>query len=223
MKRIMVIRVSLLFALVASFAALAWGQGGYKTESIGALNSPDVSKTLADALEPQGTRLVDDKGAPVSEVWLLKSVALAAAGGSSDAVYPGLTAGELVGVLHFPSQGSDFRGQPIKPGYYTLRYARMPQDGNHMGVNPYPDFLLLSPVAADTQLGPVAKVDDLVKLSKQASGTAHPAILSMIPVSQGAAFPSVAQDDQGHWALQVKLGGGSLPIALILVGQVTAS
>lgn len=220
MKR--TLTASFLLACLVSFAALAWGQGAYKTESIGALNSPDVPKTLTDALEPQGTRLVNDKGAPVSEVWLAKSIALAAAGGSSDAVYPALSVGELVGVLHFPSQGSDFRGQPIKPGYYTLRYVKIPQDGNHMGVNPYPDFLLMSPVAVDTQLGAIGKVEDLVKLSKQASGTAHPAILSLVPVSQGAAFPSVVQDDQGHWALQVK-AGGSLPIALILVGQVTAS
>jgi hypothetical protein len=219
MRRI--VTVSFLLACLASFAALARGQGAYKTAAGGALNSPDVPKALVDALEPQGTRLVDDKGAPVSEVWLVKSVALAA-GGSSDAVYPGLAVGELVGVLHFPGQGSDFRGQPIKPGYYTLRYAKIPQDGNHMGVNPYPDFLLMSPVAADTGIGQTVKIEDLIKLSKQASGTAHPAILSLVPVSQGAAFPSVVQDDQGHWALQVK-AGGSLPMALILVGQVTAS
>jgi len=219
MKRTMT--VSFLLACLVSFAALARGQGAYKTESIGALNSPDVPKTLTDALEPQGTRLVNDKGGPVSEVWLVKSLSAGSAG-SPDAVYSTLGVGELVGVLHFPSQGSDFRGQPIKPGYYTLRYATIPQDGNHMGVNPYPDFLLMSPVSVDTQVGAIGKVEDLVKLSKQASRTAHPAILSLIPVSQGAAFPSVVQDDQGHWALQVK-AGGSLPIALILVGQVTAS
>ena len=219
MKR--TLTVSFLLACLVSFAALARGQGAYKTESIGALNSPDVPKTLTDALEPQGTRLVNDKGAPVSEVWLVKSLSAGSAG-SPDAVYSTLGVGELVGVLHFPGQGSDFRGQPIKPGYYTLRYATIPQDGNHMGVNPYPDFLLMSPVSVDTQLGAIGKVEDLVKLSKQASRTAHPAILSLIPVSQGAAFPSVVQDDQGHWALQVK-AGGSLPIAVILVGQVTAS
>lgn len=213
--------VSFSLACLASFVALAWGQGSYKTESMGALNSSDVPKALADLLEPQGTRLIDGKGAPISEVWLVKSLTAGSAG-SPDAVYSTLGVGELVGVLHFPSQGSDFRGQPIKPGYYTLRYATIPQDGNHMGVNPYPDFLLMSPVSADTQISQTLKVEDLIKLSKQASGTAHPAILSLIPVSQGAAFPSVVQDDQGHWAVQVK-AGGSLPMALILVGQVTAS
>ena len=206
-------------------ATLAWGQGTYKTGATGAVNSTDVPKALADTLEAQGTRLLDDKGAAVGEVWLLKSITLGPAGASSDAVYPALSVGTLVGVMHFPAPGSDFRGQTIKPGYYTMRYAKIPQDGNHMGVNPYPDFLLLSPVAADTQVSQALKVEDLLKLSKQASGTAHPAVLSLIPVSQGASFPSAVQDDQGRWALQVKLSGGGqqVPIALVLVGQVAAT
>ncbi len=214
----------LLLAWLVFFGILAWGQGAYKTEATGALNSADVPKALADALDPQGARLVDAKGAAVSEVWLLKSVALGPASASSDAVYPSLSVGTLVGVLHFPAQGADFRGQTIKPGYYTMRYAKIPQDGNHMGVNPYPDFILLSPVAADTQ-SQALKLEDLLKLSKQASGTAHPAVMSLIPVAQGATFPSTAQDDQGRWALQLKLSGGSqqVPIALIVVGQVAAT
>lgn len=215
----------LLLACLVFCRTLARGQGAYKTESTGSLSAPSVPKALADALEPQGTRLVDDKGAVVGEVWLLKSIALGPSSSSSDAVYPALSVGTLVGVMHFPATGSDFRGQTIKPGHYTMRYAKIPQDGNHMGANPYPDFLLLSPVAADTQVGQALKIEDLLKLSKQASGTAHPAVLSLIPVSQGATFPSAVQDDQGRWALQVKLSGGGqqVPIALILVGQVAAT
>ena len=215
----------LLLAGLLYFGTLAWGQGKYKAGSAGALSSPDVPKALADALEPQGTRLIDDKGAAVSELWLLKSVALGPSSANSDAVYPSLSVGTLVGVLHFPSQGADFRGQTIKPGYYTMRYAKIPQDGNHMGANPYPDFLLLSPAAADTQVSQALKLEDLLKLSKQASGTAHPAVISLVPVSQGAAFPSAVQDDQGRWALQVKLNvsGQQVPMALILIGQVAAT
>jgi hypothetical protein len=203
-------------------AAWTWGQGAYKIEPVAAVPS-DIPKALQDALQTQGTRVVGDKGT-VCEVWVGKAVPQGA-GGNPDAVYPSLGVGTLVGVLHFPAAGSDFRGQTIKPGYYTLRYALLPQDGNHMGVNPYRDFLLLSPMAADTQIDKPLQPLDLYKLSRQASGTNHPAVMSLVPTAKGAAFPSLGQDDQGHTLLQVKLGasGGDLPIALVVVGQAAAT
>lgn len=203
-------------------AVWAWGQGAYKIEPVATI-PPDVPKPVQDVLQPQGNRVVGDKGT-VCEVWLGKAVAQGT-GGNADALYPGLGVGTLVGVLHFPAAGSDFRGQTIKPGYYTLRYALLPQDGNHMGVNPYRDFLLLSPVAADTQVDKALQLADVYKLSRQASGTNHPAVISLVPSAQGASTPSVAQDDQGHTVLQLKLGtaGGDLPIALVVVGQAAAT
>src|SRR5205085_8813273 len=113
-----------------------------------------------------------------------------------------LSAGEFVGLLHFPKAGSDFRAQPIKAGYYTMRYALIPQDGNHMGVSPNRDFILLSSVSADTDPAKNPSFNDLLKLSRQASGTNHPAIISLAPV-RDQSFPSAVQDDQGHWMLQV--------------------
>ena len=200
----------------------AWGQGATKIEPVTTAPS-NIPKALQDALQPQGTRVVGDKGT-VCEVWVGKAAAQST-GGNPDAVYPGLGVGVLVGVLHFPAAGSDFRGQTIKAGYYTLRYALLPQDGNHMGVNPYRDFLLLSPVAADTQIDKPLPPADLYKLSRQASGTNHPAVMSLVPMAQGATFPSLGQDDQGHSVLQIKLGTvvGDLPIALVVVGQAAAT
>lgn len=206
------------------FGTLAWGQGSYKADTVAAPSASDVPQALLDVLDPQGSRLVNDKGATVGEVWLVKGAALSQ-GGSSDSLCPGLGVGELVGLLHFPSPSSDFRSQNIKAGFYTLRYAHIPQDGNHMGANPYPDFLVLGPVGADTALDKALEFADLMKLSKLASGTVHPAVLSLIPVSSGAKFPSAAQSDQGYWALQMSLagkGGGSQPMAVVLVGQTSA-
>jgi hypothetical protein len=214
----------LLLAFLLLSGTLAWGQGFYKADTVAAPNASAVPKALLDMLDPQGARLVNDKGATVGEVWLVKGAALSQ-GGSSDAVCPGLGVGELVGLLHYPSPGGDFRGQNIKAGFYTLRYAHMPQDGNHMGANPYPDFLVLSPVGADTAIDKALEFADLMKLSKLASGTVHPAVLSLIPVGSGARFPSAARSDQGYWVLQMSLaskGGGSQPVAVVLVGQTSA-
>jgi hypothetical protein len=214
--------LGLLLAAQALGIAWAWAQGASKIEPVTTVPA-DIPKALQDALQPQGTRVVGDKGT-VCELWLGTAVAQGT-GGNPDAVYPTLGVGTLVGVLHFPAAGSDFRGQTIKPGYYTLRYALLPQDGNHMGVNPYRDFLLLSPVTADTQIDKPLQLLDLYKLSRQASGTNHPAVMSLVPTAQGATFPSLRQDDQGHAVLQVKLGsaGGDLPIALVVVGQAAAT
>ena len=215
-------RLGLLLVAQLLGAAWAWGQGAYKIEPVATAPS-DIPKALQVALQPQGTRVVGDKGT-VCEVWVGKAIAQST-GGNPDAVYPSLGVGTLVGVLHFPTTGSDFRGQTIRPGYYTLRYALLPQDGNHMGVNPYRDFLLLSPVAADTQIDKPLQPPDLYKLSRQASGTNHPAVMSLVPTAQGATYPFLGKDDQGHSVLQVKLGtaGGDLPIALVVVGQAAAT
>ena len=149
---------------------MAFGQT-YKVENAGAPPAADLPKPLQDALESQGTRVVNGQGDTLLEVWLRKTVPTSSsAGGSSDFLYGSLSEGVFVGVLHFPSQGADFRGHAIKPGFYTLRYGLIPQDGNHMGVNPTRDVLVLCPVAADSDLGTALKFDDLVKLGRQASG-----------------------------------------------------
>ncbi len=210
----------LILASQLVLASVAFGQT-YKVENAGAPPVADLSKPLQDALESQGTRVVNDQGGTLLEVWLRKSVPTSSsAGGSSDFLYASLSEGVFLGVLHFPSQGADFRGQAIKPGFYTLRYGLIPQDGNHMGVNPTRDVLILCPVAVDNDLAAALKFDDLVKLGRQSSGTAHPGVLVGAPVN-GDSFPAVVKDDQGHWDLQVKVhgSGGDLPIAFTVVGK----
>ena len=217
-------RARLISAVILLLALAAFGQGNYKAESIGAPAASDLPPALASALDSSGARLVNGQGAPVCEVWLRKSVPAKSSGASSDTAY-GMGMGMLVGVLRFPADGSDFRGQAIKAGYYTLRYALVPQDGNHMGVSAYRDFLLLSPVAADTQLDQALTFEALAALSKKASGTNHPAVLTMIPATDAGALPAAVHDDQGHWGLQIKAktAAGDQPLAFILVGKSEAA
>jgi hypothetical protein len=201
-------------------AGMAFGQT-YKAENAGAPPATDLSKPLQDALESQGVRVVNDQGGTLLEVWLPKAVPTSSsASASSDFLYGSLSEGVFLGVLHFPTPAADFRGQAIKPGFYTLRYGLIPQDGNHMGVNPTRDVLVLCPVAADNDLGTALKFDDLVKLGRQASGTAHPGVLLGAPVN-GDTYPAVFKDDQGRWNLQEKIHGsnGDLPFAFTVVGK----
>jgi hypothetical protein len=219
-----------IFAGQLLWALSAFGQGNYKVETIGTPSASDLPKALVDALETNGVRLVDDHGAAVADVWLRKSIPTKEnSAGSSDTIYSGLGTGTIVGVLRFPNGGSDFRGQSIKAGSYTLRYALVPQDGNHMGVSTYRDFLVLSPVAADTEIDKPMTFEALVALSKKASGTNHPAVLSLNPATESKVYPTAVRDDQGHWALQVKAQGNSgagdrgFAMAIILVGKSEAA
>lgn len=213
------------FPVAAIFlcGALACAQGSYKVSAGSAPAA--VSAPIQALLESQGVQFASAQGTPVCEIWWRKGIPVQkAAGGSPDVLYGALSMGELVGLVNFPAAAKDYRGQTIKPGYYTLRYALIPQDGNHMGVSAYRDFLLLVPAASDATPAQNMTFEDVVKASRLATGTGHPGVLMLDPPSQAAnaAFPGAFQDDQGNWALEVKLstdGGQPLPFAMVLEGQ----
>ncbi|MGA2987996.1 MAG: hypothetical protein ABSG32_29795 [Terriglobia bacterium] len=198
----------------------AYGQGSYKAEAIGAAPA-DVPAPLQSTLDSAGVRVTSDQGATLCEVWLRKALPTnATPSTSSDVLYGALPVGAFLGVLHFPNAATDFRSQNIKAGFYTLRYGLIPQDGNHMGVNPYRDAFVLAPVSADPGPDQTLSFEDLVKLSAQASGTPHPGFLVGAQPS-GTNFPSIAKDDSGNWNLQVKgrQSTGDLPLAFTVVGH----
>ena len=216
LHRVVGVVVAVLFLAVLS----ANGQGSYKAVAIGAAPA-DVPAPLQSVLDSQGARVVSDQGTALCEVWLRKTLPSSSSPNTSpDITYGALPEGAFLGVLHFPKDATDFRSQNIKAGFYTMRYELIPQDGNHMGVNPTRDAILLAPVSVDQDPDKTLSFDDAVKLSKQASGTPHPGFLVGAPVS-GSSFPSVVKDDQGHWNLQIKghLKSGDLPFALTVVGQ----
>lgn len=190
----------------------AFGQD-YKADTIGAAPA-DVPATIQSTLDNQGVRVTNPQGATVCEVWLRKPLpTVDSPVGSADILFGALTEGAMVGVIHFPASTTDFRTQNIKAGYYTLRYALIPQDGNHMGVNPSRDAFVLAPLAADSDPAKVLKFEDLVKLGAQASGTPHPGFLVGAATS-GSSFPSVSKDDAGNWDLQLKGHGSSGDISV---------
>jgi hypothetical protein len=211
-------RKPLIFALsvLTTIAALAAGPG--KVEKAPAFSDASAPSPISVALDSAGSRLTLFDGS-VIDVWLRKSLPLSKQK-DSQAVYPDIAPSTFIGVIRFERQASDFRGQPIKPGTYTMRYESLPSDGNHMGVAPQPDFVLLVPVAAD--LGPEAmpSYDELVKLSAKAAGTSHPAAFSMTTVAGGAALPSLFYTSEGFVALAVEANtqSGKLPIAIIVKG-----
>jgi len=204
-------RLALIPAVL--MAALSVNAQDYKVEPI-ASAPPDLPGAYASVLAAQGYRVVGPKG-PWAEVWFRKSIPTGAKPSDDSIVFP-IAQGTLIGVLRFPAEGYDRRGQQIKPGVYTLRYSNYPVDGAHQGVAPQRDFALLTPIASDPDPSTTPDFNALVKMSQGASGTPHPAVLSMESPS-GSNFPSVTKEGDADQVLNVKVGAVS--IGLIVVGK----
>jgi hypothetical protein len=191
------------FALALLAAPAAQAAGG--VERIGAVSGP-VSDAVKAALDPQGYHVTLSDGSV--DVWLAKEI--------------GLDPYKFVGVLTLPTPRGDFRGQTIRAGTYTLRYAKMPSDGNHMGAAPTTDFLLLEKAADDPDPAANPTWEKLTEASKNAALTNHPAPLNLADASSQKDFPAVAANGLGHEVFYVKLktaGGAERPIGIVLKGR----
>ncbi len=198
---------------------LAAAAAGPTVESAGPVAEKAVPAAVRSALEPQGAHLTLPEG-PWCDLWLRKSVP-DGKNGAPGALHGELSLSTAVGVIRFLAPATDFRGQAIGPGFYTLRYAVTPIDGSHMGVSEYPDFLLVVPAAEDPDLDAVFKFEDLMALSRKATGTKHPGVFALTRPS-GTSFPAATTNDSGYVVLQVKAklrSGGEAPIALVVKGH----
>jgi hypothetical protein len=194
-------------------AGIAYPQ--YKLEPAGPPPS-DLPPAIAGALQKDGSKIVAGSGTAFCEIWF-RSTAPSGPKSTEDGVtLPAIPQGALLGALRFPARGADRRGQNIKPGVYALRYALQPVNGDHQGVAPQRDFMVMIPAADDP--GPDAKptFDDLMKLSRKASGTPHPAVLSM-SASSNSTFSELKKEGENDWALHAKIGDTAVEV--ILVGK----
>lgn len=134
-----------------------------------------------------------------------------------------LKEGTLVGAVKIDKDFRDVRGRVIKAGAYTLRYGIQPANGDHLGVSPYREFLLLSPAKLDTDVA-VKAHDPLVELSKETIGGSHPAVWSIDPPATTAAPLSVhtTEHDLKAIVVEVPAAGGSLRFGLVLIGKIEA-
>lgn len=207
-------------ALIGVLAAICSAQTG-KVEKVGPLTDAAIPEAVRQTLDPAGYRVSLDDETTLCELWLRKSVPAQPKKEAADVVYPQLAEGTLVGVLHFPKSGTDYRGQTISAGFYTLRYELIPSDGNHLGAAPNRDFLLLVPAASDADPSVVFKFPDLVALSQKATHTRHPAPLSLVQSDNTGSASAVSKDDQDHWAFSASMElstGEKISFALIVKG-----
>jgi hypothetical protein len=180
---------------------------------------PELTAAMSAALA-SGSVTVKSGDAQL-DLWWVKAIALTKAPEGAPA-WGDVGDGTLVGAIRVGAQWSDVRGYVVRPGVYTLRYARQPANGDHLGVSPNREFLLMSPAAVDATPDPVG-YKGAVELSKQTVRRAHPSALSLDPPAANAAPLSPVKTDldlEGVVFSVPTSAGPSLTFGLILRGVI---
>jgi hypothetical protein len=186
------------------------------------LNAPppdDLAADVRSQLQKTGAKITLDQA--TVEIWWANGVIVTADGPG----WSNVESGTLVGAMRVTGAFKEIRGKVVNPGVYTLRYGQQPQNGDHLGISPFREFLLLSPAAVDRD-PKVLGFDGAVAVSKQVVGTAHPASLSLDPPEEApGAVLSAYKNESGHDGIVFEItqaGKGTAPIrfGLILAGLI---
>jgi hypothetical protein len=200
-------------AAVLALSAAAFGQ--YKVEPAGGPPS-ELAAPIAAELQDKGHKVSGPDGKVWCELWFRKVAPKGPVTTESDVTWKTIPMGSLVGAIRWGAGAYDRRGQNLKPGVYTLRYGIQPINGDHQGVAPQRDFLVLTPAAVDQKPDAVTKVDELMVMSRKSSGTPHPAVLTMYVVENDFK-PGMQLLGEHDWTLMAEVG--EMKIALTLVGK----
>jgi hypothetical protein len=200
--------MKLLFAIALLGQTLAFGQ--YKLETSGA------APTAADQVAKQGAKIVDGSGKVICEVWMRSPIPTGAKSDQQAVTLPEVEHGTFMGIIQFTAKFNDRRGQTVNPGVYTMRYSYFPQNGDHQGAAPQRDFLLLTPIAVDKDLAAKPSFDQLMEMSRKASGTPHPSVFSFWKEEESFE-PGLKMLGEHDWVLYTNAGG--IKLGIILVGR----
>jgi hypothetical protein len=213
---------SCLVLISTYWLVVGWGApvsaAGPGVERIGSLAAASAPDDIKKVVEDKGYRVRLDDGW-TAEFWFARPLATAHKD-SPGALYPDLANGEFVAVVNYPKGASDYRGQAIPAGYYTLRYQYLPQDANHMGVSPNPDFLLAIPIAADANPADNLAFRPLVKLSAKTTSTPHPAVIAL--AAAGEPGTVVQSDSLTVFSVAIpKSDSSTEKLGIVVKGQAT--
>jgi hypothetical protein len=218
--------------IAAVFLVLAFHTVGASAEEKYSLKVADapppdqLKPAIRDLLDARAAQVMDGKGQIFCEVWFRKVIPAKAA---EEQVKNGLTYRELpqttvMGAIRFDKPAKDYRDQDVPAGVYTLRLAYQPQDGDHMGTAPYPEFCLLASAEMDGKAD-LMEPKALHDLSAKTLGGNHPGVFLLFPNPKPDAEPKLADQGMGHWVvkqtLKVEAGGkqATMGIGLTVVGK----
>jgi hypothetical protein len=202
------------------------GSGTYTIKTTTKAPPKALAAPIQELLSDQVVELYKD-GKLAAEVWFCKTIPgqVAADLANKNVTYKDLKQTSLLGAVHLHTNWGDYRKQNIKPGVYTLRLAFQPQDGDHMGTAPFPEFLLLTAAKTDTKAD-IMPIKSLVEASAASINTAHPAVLLLYPNQNPGGGVELSDKGNNTWVLNLKKsvatekkGQATLGISLAIVGH----
>jgi hypothetical protein len=209
--------IAVLLALFVSLAAPTVAQD-LSVKPGGASIPSELAEPVRAALAERSTTVA--RGDATIEIWWARQLPTKAGAAGASPTWASIADGALVGAMRLDKPLPDIRGLSIKPGVYTLRFALQPQDGDHMGVSPFREFLLVAQAALDQAVDPLG-YKGAVSLAKKTGSKSHPASLSLDPPAASGEPGTIATNEAGHKAAIFRVpvaGGGHLTFGLVLVG-----
>jgi hypothetical protein len=181
-----------------------------------------LAPTVAAKLAKGGVRVT--LGKTVLSFWWVEALPAGAGSGG----WAGVEEGTLVGALSVEGDFRDIRARIFKPGVYTLRYGIQPENGDHLGVSPFREFLLASPAALDSDPAPRGH-DGTIEISKEAVGGSHPAVLSVDPPAAKQDVLQIHKTQLDHQSVVMEVPitrdgkpSGTLRFGVVVVGKIEA-
>jgi len=168
-------------------------------------------KVIPDALKKQlreaSFQVTDKQNKLVCEIWLRKAIEVkelpsedGADGVTNYSMFP---EGAFLGVIRFKQKSTNCRGNTIFPGIYTIRYMLMPEDGDHIGVAAYKDFIMLLPAMIDKG---APTMDRELIIATALKSSEHPHNLALVPLEKKPEKTPVFKiDESNNLALYIKI------------------
>jgi hypothetical protein len=180
--------------------------------TMGTAGAPPVPAPAVDAAGIQ----ISAGGKTWCELWFARSLPAGTVSAGEAISLPAIPHGAFLGIVRFPAQAQDRRGNPVKAGIYAMRYSLYPTDGNHMGVAPQRDFVVLIPIEKDKPPADLPDYEGLMALSRASTGNPHPSVLSLSASSEEK-LPVLKKEADHDWTVHIRIGGTS--VALIVAGK----
>ncbi|HYZ83487.1 MAG TPA: hypothetical protein VE621_03760 [Bryobacteraceae bacterium] len=195
---------------------LAGSVSAFGQYTVGKASAPPaaVSPGILEVLSKDGIQIKNgDK--VYAEIWFRKTIPAAPKTTEDNVTLPTIPHGALIGVINFPANASDRRGHRVPAGVYTLRYSMFPQNGDHQGVSPQRDFLLITKASDDTDPNATPSWKALTEASSKSMGIPHPGVFSIWRGEAGK--DGLVQEGEHDWVLHATVG--NTPIAMIVIGK----
>lgn len=215
------LRAAIPLLLGVIFVAASVSQEGKKF-TVKSAKTPipeDVAEPIQRILSDTSVQLVDAAGKTICDVWFRKEIPTDA---TPEQIKTGVTfrevkQSEVLGVIQFHANWTDYRKQKIKAGVYTMRLAYQPTDGKHTAdVSDYQEFALIIGAKHDTKTALITDAKKLSDVGGDSLELAHPGVFMLWPNPKPGKEPSIDARPKSHWVVNSSIN-------LVVAGKTTSN